>query len=379
MSARPPVPLSEVVAALDARYPPSWAEDWDAVGLVVGDPSTAVRRVHFAVDPVAAVVAEAVSAGADVVVTHHPLFLRPVHGVPATTAKGRLVHELIGHGVALYVAHTNADVANPGVSDALAAALGVIAVRPLGGGVQDPLDKIVTFVPHADTGRVVDSLAAAGAGQIGDYSRCAWMSEGTGTFLPGDGATPVIGRAGRVEVVPETRVEMVLPRSRRSAVLAALRATHPYEEPAYDVLMLAPLPGPRGLGRVGELSDPMTLREFTAAAAAALPRTAWGVRAAGDPARPVRRVAVCGGAGADLAGEAAAADADVLLTADLRHHPVLDAVTEWDLAFIDAAHWATEWPWLPAAARQLTSDLADTVTATVSTILTDPWTVSERP
>jgi hypothetical protein len=270
-------------------------------------------------------------------------------------------------------------VANPGVSDALAAALGVIAVRPLGGGVQDPLDKIVTFVPHADTGRVVDSLAAAGAGQIGDYSRCAWMSEGTGTFLPGDGATPVIGRAGRVEVVPETRVEMVLPRSRRSAVLAALRATHPYEEPAYDVLMLAPLPGPRGLGRVGELSDPMTLREFTAAAAAALPRTAWGVRAAGDPARPVRRVAVCGGAGADLAGEAAAADADVLLTADLRHHPVLDAVTEWDLAFIDAAHWATEWPWLPAAARQLTSDLADTVTATVSTILTDPWTVSERP
>jgi len=114
VSARPPVPLSEVVAALDARYPPSWAEDWDAVGLVVGDPSTAVRRVHFAVDPVAAVVAEAVSAGADVVVTHHPLFLRPVHGVPATTAKGRLVHELIGHGVALYVAHTNADVANPG-------------------------------------------------------------------------------------------------------------------------------------------------------------------------------------------------------------------------------------------------------------------------
>ena len=371
--------LQEVISALERRYDPAWAEPWDAVGLVVGDPAAPVRRVLLAVDPVAAVVTEALAAGADLLVTHHPLLLTPVHGVPATTAKGQLVHRLIRAGVALYVAHTNADVADPGVSDALAAVFGLQEVRPLRRLDADPLDKLVTFVPHADADRVIDALAAAGAGAIGDYARCAWTTTGTGTFLPGDGAAPAIGEPGRIEVVPETRLEMVAPRAARHAVLAALRAAHPYEEPAYDVFQLAGLPGRRGLGRVGELPVAATLAEFTVAAARALPPTAWGVRAAGDPTRTIRRVAVCGGAGGDLVGAAAQAGADVLLTADLRHHPASEAVEEGGIALLDAAHWATEAPWLAAAAQQLRSDLADTVAVTVSTTKTDPWTMSERP
>jgi putative NIF3 family GTP cyclohydrolase 1 type 2 len=117
--------LAEVVADLEGLYDPSWAEPWDAVGLVCGDPGQAVRKVLFAVDPVAVVVDEALDWGADLIVTHHPLYLKGTTSVAATTFKGRVVHRLIGNGVALYTAHTNADVADPGVSDALARAVGL--------------------------------------------------------------------------------------------------------------------------------------------------------------------------------------------------------------------------------------------------------------
>jgi dinuclear metal center YbgI/SA1388 family protein len=264
--------LSDVIAALDSWYDPSWAEPWDAVGLVCGDPDAPVRRVLFAVDPVPAVAAEALEVDAQLLVTHHPLFLRGVHGVAATTYKGRLVHDLIRGGVALHAIHTNADVANPGVSDALAAALGAVRLRPL-----------------------------------------------------------------------QRRPE---------------------------------LPPGLGLGRVGELAEPCRLAELVDRAASALPGTAAGLRVAGDPAAVVRRVAVCGGAGDGLLAAAAAAGADAYLTADLRHHPVSEQVESAALAVVEAAHWATEWPWLREAADRLTGALG--LPAVVSTRVTDPWT-AHRP
>jgi len=139
--------LGELVAALERRYDPRWAEPWDAVGLVCGDPDAAVDKVHFAVDPVAATADEAIASGAQLLVTHHPLYLRGTTTVAATDAKGRLVHRLISNGVALYVAHTNADVADPGVSDALAEAIAVQGVEPLDPRPGEPQDKLVTFVP----------------------------------------------------------------------------------------------------------------------------------------------------------------------------------------------------------------------------------------
>ena len=163
-------------------------------------------------------------------------------------------------------------------------------------------------------------------------------------------------------------------RARRRDVVQALRGVHPYEEPAYDVLELAALPGSRGLGRVGRLAEATTLSAFAQDVAGALPATAWGVRAAGDPDRPVRTVAVCGGSGGELAGAAARAGADVLVTADLRHHPVSEIVEDGGVALVDVAHWASEWPWLGHAARLLT-----TVEATVSPIITDPWTLHAHP
>ncbi len=226
-------PLAEVVAALEARYDPALAEDWDAVGLVCGDPAEAVRSVLFAVDPTDAVVDEAIEAGVDLVITHHPLLLTPVHGVPADDPKGRVVHRLIRAGIGLFVAHTNADrAADHGVNDALAAALGVGNTVPLESVGAPQTDTLVVFTPVEDSDRLVDALSAAGAGVIGDYTRCAWQTVGTGTFIPGDETNPAIGSHGRLERVPETRLEMVVPRAAQADVLRALHEWHPYEDPA---------------------------------------------------------------------------------------------------------------------------------------------------
>jgi putative NIF3 family GTP cyclohydrolase 1 type 2 len=183
-----------------------------------------------------------------------------------------------------------------------------------------------------------------------------------------------------VEQVGEDRLEMVYARRLRPAVVAALRAAHPYEEPAFDLIELAPAPRPgresAGLGRIGDLTEPLRLDAFVARVAAALPATAWGVRSTGDPARQIRRVAVCGGSGGELAGPAAALGADVLVTSDARHHHTLDSVAATGIAIVDAAHWATEHPWLHAAAALLSDQLPATVgslTTHVSDLVTDPW------
>ncbi|MEU6347888.1 Nif3-like dinuclear metal center hexameric protein [Streptomyces sp. NPDC047072] len=266
--------LSEVIAALENLWPAARAESWDAVGTVVGDPDQEVARVLFAVDPVQEIVDEAVKLGADLLVTHHPLYLRGTTTVAASHFKGRVVHTLIKNDIALHVAHTNADTADPGVSDALAGALDLRVVRPL---VPDPTD-------------------------------------------------------------PEGR---------------------------------------RGLGRVCELDPPMRLADFAARAAERLPATAQGIRVAGDPEAVVRTVAVSGGSGDSLFDQVRAAGVDAFLTADLRHHPVSEAVAQTPLALLDAAHWATEWPWCELAAAQL-DEISDRhgwdLRVHVSKTVTDPWT-----
>ncbi|MFZ4153987.1 Nif3-like dinuclear metal center hexameric protein [Streptomyces pseudogriseolus] len=269
--------LSEVIAALDNLWPAERAESWDAVGTVAGDPDQEVERVLFAVDPVQEIVDEAVKLGAGLLVTHHPLYLRGTTTVAASTVKGRVVHTLIKNDIALHVAHTNADTADPGVSDALAGALGLRVVRPL---VPDPSD-------------------------------------------------------------PEGR---------------------------------------RGLGRVCELDTPLTVRAFADRAAERLPATAQGIRVAGDPDAPVRTVAVSGGSGDSLFDHVRTAGVDAFLTADLRHHPASEFMADRahrPLALLDAAHWATEWPWCELAAAQL-DEISDRhgwdLRVHVSRTVTDPWT-----
>jgi dinuclear metal center YbgI/SA1388 family protein len=262
--------VRDVVAALEEAYPSALAQSWDAVGLVCGDPRELVYRVMVAVDPVAETVAETLERDAQLLVTHHPLLLRGVHGVPADDPKGGLVHRLVRAGVGLFCAHTNADAANPGVSDALAHALGLRVI-----GVLDP-------------------------------------REGTSQL---------------------------------------------------------------GLGRIGELPEPEPLGTFTERVRDALPETAWGVRAGGDPQRLVRTVAVCGGAGDSLLGAAGVARVDAFVTADLRHHPASEHLAAGGPALVDVAHWASEHPWCAQAAAVLSAALGSTVDVHVSHRRTDPWTI----
>ena len=269
-NAAPPTVL-DVVNALDRRYPRDWAEAWDRVGLVLGDLAHSVSRVLCVVDCVPETVDQALTVGADLIVAHHPLLLKPVSSIAPDTYKGRIIHRLIRSDVALYAAHTNADVANPGVSDALARRLGLVDLRPL--------------VPA--TG------AAAGEG--------------------------------------------------------------------------------RGLGRIGELPEPMDLAELTGFVAVRLPETAAGIRAAGDPARTIRTLAVCGGAGDSFLGDAKNAGVDAYLCADLRHHPASEHLAEGGPALLDVAHWATERPWLDEVAAWLRDEFGFEVV--VSDMDTDPWTV----
>lgn len=360
---------------LERLYPPAWAADWDAVGLVCGAPEDPVERVLFAVDPVPATAAQAADLGAQLLVTHHPLFLAGVHGVPATSYKGRLVHDLIRAGIGLYAAHTNADAADPGVSDALATAIGLTDLRPLRADAADPLDVVVVYVPTGNAEALVDALSAAGAGTLGGYSRCAWLGSGTGTFLPGSGAHPAVGAVGEIARVDETRVEMVLPGELRGRVREALLATHPYEEPAYHFLSSADTAGTRGTGRIGSLRAPVPLRTFVQQVADALPTTVAGIRAAGDPDVPIQRIAVCGGAGDSLLRTATAAGVDCYVTADLRHHPVSEHLAAGGPALLDVGHWAGEWPWLRAAAERLRAGLDGDLAVVVSDLVTDPWTL----
>jgi dinuclear metal center YbgI/SA1388 family protein len=368
--------LSELVALVERWYPPQRAEDWDAVGLVCGDPDAEVRRILLAVDPVQVVADEAVDLDADLVIVHHPLFLRGTSSVAATTPKGRVVHTLLTHGCALLAAHTNADAPAGGVSESMALALGLVDVRPLQADTVEERDKLVVFVPVGDADKVREAITGAGAGAIGDYDSCTFTSTGEGRFRPLEGANPTIGEVGDLETVEEVRVESVLDRQLRSRVVAAMLAAHPYEEPAYDVVPLAALDDPtRGSGRIGRLEEPMQLAAFASQVARALPETAHGVRVAGDPTTTVETVALCGGSGDFLLDRARAERADAYVTSDLRHHPASELREHpGSPALVDVAHWAAEWTWLPVLRDRLVGELGDTVELHVSTTNTDPWT-----
>ena len=368
------VTVGAVVALLDRHYPAATAQDWDAVGLVCGEPSASARTILLTVDVTPDVIAQARELDADLVIAHHPLLLKGIHAVDVSHPKGRMITDLITAGIALYCAHTNADVGPHGTVAALAEALGLVQPVPLRRTNPWRLDSMVTFVPPDHVSVVVEALAGAGAGSIGDYDRCYFAATGTGSFRPGPGATPFVGVSGQIAEIEEVRLEMVLPRTARSAVLAALRASHPYELPAYDLHELAELPSGSGLGRVGSLATPTTLRAFVATVRSALPAWPSGLRVAGDPDRSIRTVAVQAGAGDDLLDAARLAGADAYLTSDLRHHPASEALAWPDApALIDVSHWAAEWTWLPVLDRLLCAELD--VNTVISELCTDPWTV----
>lgn len=366
--------VADVVRLVEQHYPPRSAEGWDKVGLVCGAAEWTVTSVLFTVDITPEVVAEAVEIGANLIIAHHPLLLRGVHGVDGAHPKGRMLLDMIRHGIACYAAHTNADIAPDGVCVALAEALGLTSLTQLDPRPQERLDQVVVFVPQDHTDAVVNALSEAGAGRLGAYDQCHFRVPGTGAFRALQGADPFLGEVGSTTQVAEDRVELVLPRGKRAAVVAALRAAHPYEEPAFQILELAATDTAHGIGRIGELPAPLSAAEFAQQVADSLPATVSGVRLAGPPDQPVSRVAVLAGAGDSRLDTARAAGVDAYVTSDLRHHPATEA-RAWTGApvLIDVAHWAAEWPWLPVLSDIIGRQLP-ALARRVSVLNTDAWT-----
>jgi dinuclear metal center YbgI/SA1388 family protein len=367
--------VGDWMALVHDRYPPAHAASWDHVGLQVGDPAWPVERVLVTLDVTADVVAEASEGPPTLVLAHHPLLFRPLTSLTPTTASGRTALLAASNRVAVAAAHTNLDVARDGAgtSDPVARVLDLREVRPLTTELREGETlKLVTFVPPEAVEAVLDALAGAGAGRIGDYERCSFRVRGTGTFRPGPSADPYSGTVGEDAAEDEYRLEVELPRRRAGAVVAALVAAHPYEEVAYDLVPL--VDGAEvGFGVVGTLPTPHRLADVAATVRGRLP--APHLRYAGDPDREVTTVAVVGGAGDSLIGAAAGAGADVYVTGDLRHHVTLDAL-ELGLALIDAGHHATEVAampiWLERLRQEATRrELSATVVA--SSVPTVPW------
>lgn len=333
------VTVADVLAALERRAPARLAEQWDNVGLQVGNPQAPVRRVLTALEVTDAVLAEAVSLQAELIVSHHPLIFRPLKHMrlddPITLRIARALQE----GVAIAVLHTNFDIARGGLNDLLATEIGLNKITVLDNIRPTALCKLAVFVPVSHLEAVHTAVCDAGAGRIGQYSECTFRTEGTGTFRPLPGADPFIGAVGEREEAAEVRLETIVPEDRLEAVIRAMLAAHPYEEVAYDVFRLENPGLPQGLGCLGSLSETIGLQQL-----AELVRDRLGlkyVRVAGDPRRGVRTVAVCGGAGATVIPAAIRAGADVLVTGDLKHHDA-QAALDRGLALIDAGHFGTE-------------------------------------
>lgn len=363
------------LALVDGQWPASSAASWDVVGLQVGDPGWPVERVLVTLDVTPAVVEEAAEQPHTLVLAHHPLLFRPLDRLTPGTASGRIALQAATRGVAVAAAHTNLDVADDGAgtSDPVARVLDLQQLEPLSSRPGPARLRLVTFVPVEDAETVVDAMAAAGAGAIGDYSRCAFVVEGHGTFTAGPDADPAVGEPGERTDLAEARVEMELPTGRRDAVVAALLASHPYEQVAFDLqpLVVEPVPG---IGRVGELASPLPLRALAARIRDDLP--APHLRFAGEPDRLVHRVAIVGGAGDSHIDDARRSGADVFVTGDLRHHVALDAVT-MGLAVVDAGHHATESAAMPHWRRALAAAATRqglTAPVIASDVDTCPWT-----
>ena len=351
------MPLSELVQALEVIAPLRDAAPWDNVGLLVGDPAADVSRVLLAIDYTVEVAAEARAERCEAVIAYHPPIFgkldRVVRGATDASRPGALVYDAIRSGIAIYSPHTALDVADGGTNDVLADALGMKERAPLSRTESKDADyKLVFFVPLEGAERVSRAVFDAGAGRIGSYSSCSFRSPGTGTFFGEEGATPVVGERGRLEQVEELRVETVVPIARVAAVLAALRASHPYEEPAFDLVRVAAPPG-KGMGRIG------VVEEITRAALVVRIKAALGVErvlVAGPTEGSASRVAACAGSCGDLVFEALRGKADLYLTGELRHHDALRAAAE-GMTVVCALHSASERGVLPHLAARLSRAL----------------------
>jgi dinuclear metal center YbgI/SA1388 family protein len=344
--------VGEVARIIERAAPPALALPEDNPGIQLGSAAAPVRGVLVCLDPTPRAVRRAAAGRANLLVTHHPLFLDAVRRIDTGTATGAAAAAALGAGISVYAAHTNLDAAPGGLAVEAARRLELRDHRFLHPVAAPARVKVVVFVPEDAAERVRAALAGAGAGAIGPYDSCAFSVGGEGTFRPLAGARPAIGRVGRLERVPEQRIEVIADERALPGVLAAARRAHPYEAPAIDCYALRPeLTG--GYGCVGEIAA-APFGAFVRRARAAFGAEA---RVSGRIPQRVRRVAVCPGSGGRLVPVAAAAGADVFVTGEVRYHNQREA-EHHGLAIVELGHDRTEMPAVDLLARLIRAGFA---------------------
>lgn len=330
--------VGDVLHALETIAPSRFAFSFDRIGLQIGDAAATVETIVVSLDPSHAAVERAIQANAQMLVSHHPVVWDPLQSVRKDTYKGKVAHALIANDIAFAAAHTNWDCAPGGVNDTLAEKIGLTDIQPVGAVSDKSQTKIAVTAPRGSQDAIIDAMAAAGAGVIGLYERCAFSVPGTGTFRATQGASPTLGKVGKTENVEEVRIEMVCPESEIEDVVAALTKAHPYETPAYDVFPVKSLGG-HPISRIGRLPRAMSPAEFRDH----LDKTLETRTLLCAPEhRAIETVVVCGGAAADE-WTTARGRADAFVSGEVPHHIMVEA-SETGLAIAASGHFATENP-----------------------------------
>jgi dinuclear metal center YbgI/SA1388 family protein len=329
--------LSELIHCLEEAYPLSYQESYDNSGLQVGSPDQEIHSVLITVDITDRVIDEAISKGAGLILAHHPLIFQGLKRLTGNGYVERCVIKAIRNNIALYACHTNADNLREGLNAALARRLGLTNCRILQ-PIKGRLRKLVTFVPPEQAEQVRQALFSAGAGTIGEYDNCSYNLQGHGTFRGSEKTNPFAGEKGKNHTEPETRIETIFPVHLQALVVKALLATHPYEEPAYDIYTLENEYQKAGAGLIGELVPASGGEQFTRMVKERL--GAEALRHTGFLPGDIKKVAVCGGSGAFLVSEAIRQGANAFVTADLKYHQFFDADSQ--ILLIDAGHFETE-------------------------------------
>ena len=358
--------LSDIIAILEQIAPTKFAEPWDNVGLLAGDSAAAVSRVLLTIDYTKAVAAEAITTQSELVVAYHPPIFEPLKRLKA----GDVVFEAVRSEIAIYSPHTALDVADGGTNDMLADVLGLQNRAPLRPAAPAASHyKLVTFVPAESVEKVSQAIFTAGAGRIGHYSSCSFRAAGEGTFFGDASTNPAVGQRGKLERAPEIRLETVVPIAAVAAVIAALRAAHPYEEPAFDLNQLAVELGGRGMGRIGSLDAPRADVIESIKKGLGIPQ----LLIAGPIDGRVKKAAVCAGSCGNLLGDAISSGADLFLTGEVRHHDALKAAAA-GMTVVCALHSNSERPVLTRLASRLRA-AAPQLAIAVSAADRDPFEI----
>lgn len=330
--------LNEVIHVLEEIAPPSLAESWDNVGLMIGSKNQKVSKILCALDLNEEVIEEALKEQAQCIVTHHPMFFKPLHKIDLDDPQGRLIKKLILHDLSVYTLHTNYDVAVGGVNDLLCEKLKLQNTQVLHISQEEHLYKVAVYVPETHYERFRNSIIAQDVCQLGEYKGCTFTLQGEGSFIPLEGSTPYLGKRGQLEKIQERKIEFVTRFRQLDKVKKLIAREHPYEEPAFDIYPLWHPKEVQGLGRYGELKEAVSLEEWVTTLKKVFNLS--HIRMTKAQHAVIKKVALCSGSGASLI-QAASKVAEVYVTGDIKFHDA-QLARDLGLTVCDIGHYASE-------------------------------------